>query len=187
MMNTKTILKVVAASILGLALTGCGKDNYNGTYSGTEIKLPQTQTQTGQTTQYPSQYPSQYYPQQNYYQQQSYRAVTAELKHDDEIVTGTYTITQPTSQYGGTTTTGTTAAETYRFEATAGTANSLTGVRLIPMSSGYNMGGGCVLEGTLAAVQDGRRLSGTLNPAQTGYQSYSTTCTPTQITLDRAK
>lgn len=178
-MSTKTILKVVAASILGLALTGCGKDNYNGTYSGTEIKLPQTQTQTGQTSQYQN-----YYPQQG---QQSYRAVTAELKHDDEIVTGTYTITQPTSQYGGTTTTGTTAAETYRFEATAGTANSLTGVRLIPMSSGYNMGGGCVLEGSLSAVQDGRRLTGTLNPAQTGYQSYSTTCTPTQITLDRAK
>lgn len=185
MLNTKKIVMVVTAAILGLGLSGCGKDNYNGSYSGTEIKLPQTaQTQTGQTQ------PS-YYPQQNYYSQQSFRAVTAELSHDGELVTGTYTITQQQNQYyqqpGTTGTSGTGMQETYRFEANADSSDQLTAVRLIPMSSGYGMGGGCVLEGTLAAVQDGRRLSGTLNPAQMGYQSMSNYCYPTQITLDRAK
>lgn len=183
MLNTKKIVMLVTASILGLGLSGCGKDNYNGSYSGTEIKMPQSATQTGQTQ----------YPQQNYYQQQSYRGVTAELSHDGEIVTGTYTVTQQANQYGyqqpgmtNTSGTGTGVTETYRFEANASGSDQLTAVRLIPMTSGY--GGGCVLEGSLAAVQDGRRLSGTLNPTQTGGQTYyQQNCAPTQITLDRAK
>jgi len=185
MLNMKKIVMVVTASILGLGLTGCGKDNYNGSYSGTEIKMPQSQTgQTGQT--------QNYYPQQNYYQQQSYRGVTAELSHDGEIVTGTYTITQQANQYGYqqpgmTNTSGTGVTETYRFEANASGSDTLTAVRLIPMTSGYG-GSACVLEGSLAVVQDGRRLSGTLNPTQAGGQTYyQTNCAPTQITLDRAK
>ncbi len=184
MFNAKKISMMVTASILGLALTGCGKDNYNGNYSGTEIKMPATQTgQTGQTGQ-----PGQpgYYPTNNYYnQQQSYRGVTAELHHDGEIVTGTYNITP--NQYGGVQSQTTSVQqETYRFEANANTANQLTGVRLIPMSTSYYGGGGCVLEGNLTAVQDGRRITGTLNPTNTGYQSTNYLCGPTQITLDRA-
>lgn len=175
MMNSKKLMMVIAATVLGLGLTGCGRDNYDGAYSGSEIKMPQAQQQ-GQTGQ------QQYMPQMPMGGQ--YRGVTAELRHDGDIVTGTYNAAQ--QQYGQTIpgqTAG--AAETYRFEANARSANKLEGVRLIPMTS--MMGAGCVLEGSLEAVENGRRLTGTLQPANMGYQQMNTWCFPTQITLDRAK
>jgi hypothetical protein len=189
MFNTKKILMVVTASVLGLGLSGCGKDNYDGQYTGSEIQTPQEQPQAQ-----PQQPGSQYYPQNYNYnmQQPQYRQVTVNLSHNGDIVTGDYTaaantmgagMQYPQTQYpmngmmGGT--------ETYRLEATAKEANRLDDVRLIPTSN--NMyGSACVLQGSLAAVDDGARLQGTLSPVNVSTQtSTMQLCLPRQVTLDR--
>jgi hypothetical protein len=176
MFDTKKILIVTFAA---LGLTACGKDNYNGQYTGSEVKIPQS-GQTGQTG------GSQYGYGYSMYGTQ-YSAVTANLSHNGDVVTGQYEAQN--SMYGGGTynqypsSTGTTGTgQMYRFEATAKQANRLEGVRLIPLNS-YS--GGCILEGSLEAVDDGARITGTLNPANVGYQSGMYFCLPTQITLDR--
>lgn len=165
MMKSNKIL--IAVSLLALALTACGKDNYNGNYTGAEIKTPVAVS--GQTQQYGG--------------QSQYRQVSADLSHNGQIVTGTYNIVQPAYAQSQTPMS-TTNQETYRFEATANSADKLEGVRLIPMSS-YGSAGGCVLEGSLQAIENGRRLTGTLNPPAANYQWGGSMCMPTQVTLDR--
>jgi hypothetical protein len=189
MFNTKKILMVVTASVLGLGLSGCGKDNYNGQYTGSEIQMPQQQPQQQQPG-------SQYYPQNYGMQQQQYRQLTVNLSHNGDIVTGDYTAAANTAmgmgtqypsqyptQYPQTGMLG--AAETYRLEATAKDANRLDDVRLIPTSN--NMyGSACVLQGSLTAVDDGARLQGTLSPVNVSTQTSSIQlCLPRQVTLDR--
>ncbi len=179
MKNNKKILVLITASMLGLALSGCGRDNYNGNYTGSETKIPQA-GQAGQMG----------FPQMGM-GQQSFRGVTAALSHNGEIVTGTYTISQGVqqqNQFPGSTPVAVTP-ETYRFEANARGSNELTAVRLIPMTTGgFNtgFGAGCALEGTLTAVENGRRITGTLNPTAMNMNMMSNLCFPTQITLDRA-
>ncbi len=162
MMKRNKIL--ITVSFLALALTACGKNNYNGNYTGAEIKTPVAVS--GQT--------------QGYGGQSQYRQVSADLSHNGQIVTGTYNIVQPS--YGQTQTPTTGSQETYRFEANANSSDKLEAVRLIPMNS-YS--GGCVLEGSLSAIENGRRLTGTLNPPAANYQWGGSTCMPTQVTLDR--
>ncbi len=182
MRNTKKMMMTLAVALLGLGLSACGRDSYNGAYSGTQIRMPQQQQQPGQN--------GQQVPMPNPYMGTTtqYSGVTADLRHDGDIVTGTYD-TNP-QQAGTQFQTGMAGQqETYRFEATARTANRLEGVRLIPLNSMNSMmGGGCVVEGTLEAIENGRRLTGTLNPSNMGYQTNNSwMCGPLQITLDRAK
>jgi hypothetical protein len=166
-MKTKKIGILLPLVVLGLGLSGCGKDNYNGTYTGTAIR---TTGQTGGNSQVPTQSNVQY------------QQVSANLQHNRDIVSGTFTLTMmqggmwnqnqqwnQNNMMGG---------ESYRFEASARESDRLTDVRLMPMN-GY----GCMLTGTLESIQNGRRLRGTLSP--TGGQNGSWGCGATEVTLDR--
>jgi hypothetical protein len=184
MLNSKKILMVVAASVLGLSLSGCGKDNYNGQYTGSEITIPQ-QGQAQQQQQLPNQPPTPYYPQGNYMMGQQYRQVTVNLSHNGDIVTGDYTATNTAmgANYPSQMPMNNGMTETYRLEATARNANRLDEVRLIPMNNMY--GSNCILQGALDAVEDGARLQGTLSPVNVTTQTGMSYCAPKQVTLDR--
>jgi hypothetical protein len=187
MLNAKKILMVVTASVLGLGLSGCGKDNYNGQYTGSEISIPQQgqQQQPLPNQPLPNQPQTPYYPQGQYMGQQ-YRQVTVNLSHNGDIVTGDYTATNTGMggmNYPSQMPMNSGMNETYRLEATARSANRLDEVRLIPMNNMY--GSNCILQGALDAVEDGARLQGTLSPVNVTTQSGMGYCAPKQITLDR--
>jgi len=146
MLNKKLWMVAFAA----LAFTGCGKNDFNGTYTGYET---QSAGSVGGTVGNYGGYAT---------------PVTLQLKQEDDFVTGSYSA--QSSYSGGQSMTG-------QFTASAKDADKLTNVQLVlSYSSGaggypnqgygsypnYNTGGS-FYSGELSSQNDGRSLSGTLN------------------------
>ncbi len=140
---------------LALGLTGCGKDNYQGTYTGTEIRAAGT---VGGTT-----------TQQNYgYGQNMARAVTLTLSNNGDVVSGTYQVTQ-SSMYGGTQPgqpgqTGYGTQESYQFTGSTASSGQITNVMLIS-TGGYSQYSMCFMQGSLSSSNHGQQITGTLTSA----------------------
>ncbi len=133
--QTRIILAVVGA----LALSACGRDRFNGTYTGFET------SQFGGASQ-----------------------ATLVLKENDGAVTGTYTVTGQGGTQTGQLTGSAQDSDTLNnvtlvMSATTPAAN--TGTNTGFPVYGNNMGsmGQGFFTGTLASANDGRQLNGTLN------------------------
>lgn len=144
MLKANRVLMAIAAMILSLGLTGCGKDKYEGNYTGVEMR---SMTQAG-TTPTPTQ------------QQTQARQVTLTLTSNGDSVTGTYT---PAPLYnGGMNGSVNGSSETYQLTANSSNSGQLTNVMIFP-APGNTMNSGCVIQGTLASQDHGQTLSGTLS------------------------
>jgi hypothetical protein len=175
MFKTNKVLLTIAAMTLTAGLTGCGKDNYQGTYTGYELRLPATATGTGGTT----------VPQTGYtgygYGAQQARAVTLTLTNSGDAVTGTYTVTTPA--YGGTTTAGI-PAETYSFNGSSANSGSISNIMLFSTTGsygGYSQYSMCIMQGTLSSQNHGQTITGTLTAAP----SAASNCGSLQLNLTR--
>ena len=142
----KNQMKVLLAVLGALAMSACGKSNFNGTYTGYE---------TGMNGASPA---------------------TLVLKEDGGSVTGTYTVTQTQSMFGGQAG----GSQSGQLTASAEGKDSLTNVTLImstttpaannangqpwsqPLSNNTGSMSGGFFTGSLASANDGRQLSGTL-------------------------
>lgn len=166
MLKSKKVLMAIAAITLAAGLTGCGRDNYQGTYTGYEIRS-QSSTTTGGTQ-----------PTMGY---NAARAVTLTLSNNGDVVTGTYQVTQ--SQYGGYTggTAMTGQAESYQFTASSDQSNQLSNVMLISTSGFYSTYSNCQMQGTLSSQNRGQVVSGTLTSAA----GAASNCGSLQISLTR--
>ena len=170
MLKTKKVLMAIAAMSLTLGLMGCGKDNYQGTYTGYEIRAQGTTTGTTTPT-------SGYNTGYNSYN--AARAVTLTLSNNGDVVSGTYQVTQPS--YGGTTTTGTYgAAESYQFTGSSQTSGQISNIMLVS-TGGYSQYSNCFMQGTLSSQNHGQTLSGTLTAAASGASN----CGSLQLSLTR--
>lgn len=135
MLNKKLMMVALAA----VALSACGKNDFNGTYTGYE-------TQSGSTGGMGMGYPT---------------PVTLNLKQNDEYVTGTYT-SQAQFQ-GGQSMTGQFSASAKSSDKLDNVQLIMTA------SGGQWNGGmpgngmGSFFSGSLSSQDDGRRLTGTLN------------------------
>ncbi len=156
MLKTNKVLLAITAMTLSFGLTGCGKDNYQGTYTGYEVLgQAQTTTTTGGTN-------PQYYPQAGY----GTNMVTLTLTDSGNVVSGTYSVTsayQTTGQYPQTG-----AAMTSQFQASAENSGSLSNVSLLKISQ-YG-GQPCLYTGSLSSSNHGQTINGTLNAAATSGQ-----------------
>ena len=159
MMKTNKVLMAALATILAAGLSGCGRDNYQGTYTGYEVR--NQATVAGQTQ-----------PTQVGYSQA--RSVSLVLTNNGDVVSGTYTVTNTNNgsyypQQGGNTNLG---QEVYQFTASSEQSNQLTNVMLFSSGSSMSTGGGygysmysnCLMQGTLQAQNKGQIVSGTLSP-----------------------
>jgi hypothetical protein len=150
MLKTKNVLLAIAALSLSFGLTGCGKDNYQGTYTGTEIRAAAT---TGGTT-----------TNNNYYGQNMARAVTLTLSNSGDVVSGTYQVTQ-SQMYGGQTgQTGYGTQESYQFTGSSSSSGQITNVMLIS-TGGYSQYSQCFMQGSLSSSNHGQQITGTLTSA----------------------
>lgn len=154
MLNKKLVMVALAA----VALSACGKNDFNGTYTGYETA---SGTQSGYGM--------------------GATPVTLNLKQNDEFVTGTYTA--QSSMYTG----GQSQSVTGQFSASAQNSDKLDNVQLIVSQSGYGgyngyptgsgsgyYGSGQIYSGSLSASDDGRRLQGTLNMMGGSYGGMTT-------------
>lgn len=180
-MRRNKIALLVATAILGIGLSSCGKDSYDGNYTGYEIEVnqaannqPQNQYPNQPQNQYPNQYPN--YPQNGGYGNNQSSVVEAKLNSSGETVTGTYTLAANTYQYNQNSST----PISYQLTANSTSSGSLSNVMLIPTGNGSNMGmSSCVLTGSLSSSNSGKTITGTLSPLNAGY------CKSKQITLNR--
>lgn len=165
MFKTKKISVAIAAAALVMGLSGCGKDNYQGTYTGYEIRSQGT-TGTGTTGVGYSQA----------------RAVTLTLSNNGDVVTGTYQVTN-TNTYSGNTGNTNLAQETYQFTASSEQSGQLTNVMLISTGGGYGYSqySNCLMQGSLTSQNRGQVVNGTLSAA-TGAASN---CGSLQLSLTR--
>lgn len=164
-----------------LALSSCGKNDFNGRYTGYETVTPNAQNSQLGYNSYMYGVGNQSYP------------VTLELREDDDQVRGSYRLHD---------------GSTGDFRASASGADKLNNIRLTitQMGTGQVQGGNmpqwntlpsvsmsyCNLyTGELKASNNGRRIEGTLvsQTTQQGqsqfYTGFAAPCTNKQITLDR--
>lgn len=180
MMKSNRVLLAVAAVTLAMGLTGCGKDKYDGTYTGFEVRSVTTQgaqpTPTVGTG------------------MSSARAVTVTLANNGDAVTGTYQVTMsngvgsmgyngynsysPYSPYAMGNMSG--AGESYQLTASSAQSGSLTNVMLVS-TGGYSMYSNCLMQGSLTSENHGQTLSGTLSSPS----SAASNCGTIQLTLTR--
>lgn len=160
MSNQKKILMAVAVAVLGLS--SCGRENYNGTYTGYQMAAQTTGT-------------SSYYN----YSMAGNSAVTASLTSNGDSVTGTYQLTGGSSYYNTST--------SYQLTANSSQSGQLTAVTLIPTSNMYNNTGCGFLTGTLTTSNKGQMITGTLTPSGAAAYSgaQSSMCPSVQISLTR--
>jgi hypothetical protein len=158
MTNTKKIFLAIATVTLSLGLTGCGKDNYEGTYTGLELPVASTTTPT--PTQGGYQYPNQYPNQTSYgYGQYGANQVSLTLTNNGDVVSGNYTVTSTGMNSGYGNTSGT-------FRANSSNSGSLSDVYLLKSApGGYQQ---CIYQGSLSSTNHGQTLTGTLSTAQVG-------------------
>lgn len=170
MLKTNQVLTALAAVALSVGLTGCGKDNYQGTYQGFE-QLSSAQTaQTGQN--------GQPIPQYNYnYQNNQANMVTLTLTNNGDAVTGTYSVTQ---SYGNMYQTPMNMGNTTsQFTASSENSGSLSNVMLYRNVNGM----ACLYTGTLTSSNHGQTITGTLSsPSANQSGAWGASCS--QITLN---
>lgn len=188
-MLNKKLLMVVMGS---LALSACGKNNYNGTYTGYETSA----ASAAQTTNTGMQQGG-YYPQQN--MGGGTGIVTLTLKQDGDIVSGTYATQVSNSGYNTGYGNAGSSNGSGTFSASSQKSNSLDNVQLaitygsVTGSAGsyspYGNTGGttCILSGNLQSSNDGKSLSGTLNMIGGGqqYSPYGSACSSKTLMLNR--
>lgn len=183
MMKANRVLFTIATVALAMGLTGCGKDKYDGTYTGYQIRLPAASPSGTPTTNY------------NYGTTTPASPVTVTLANNGDSVTGTYQVTMSngvgTSGYNGYNTGNNTgynngaynAGESYQFNASSASAGSLTNVMMIPTTVAYgSLNSNCgVLQGSLTSQNKGQTLSGTLSP----LPGAASNCGALQLQLTR--
>jgi len=168
MLKTNKVLMAIAAMTLAAGLTGCGRENYQGTYTGYEQKLATTGTTGTFTGSGGMNQPS---------------LVTLTLTDSGNVATGSYTVSQsyqmspfPTNQ----------GQQTQAGQFTASTENSgsLTNVQLMRFEA---MGGSaCLYTGSLSSSNRGQTINGTLtSPSASQSGSNMNMCPSIQISLTR--
>lgn len=169
MLNQKKILMAVAVAVLGLS--SCGRDNYNGTYTGYQTASAVTTTGTPQTG----------YPQTGYYSQNGSGTVTASLSNNGDVVTGTYQV-----QPSGYTSMGM-GSQSYQVQANSAQSSQLSNVVLIPTTSMYSAAQCGAFTGSLSSSNHGQILSGTLTPGGMPGMSgaQNSMCPPVTVSLTR--
>jgi hypothetical protein len=173
MLKTNQVLLAVA-SLLAIGLSGCGKENYQGTYTGYDVASASTTAPTGTTGYNPNTPPVNQAP----------RTVTLTLSNNGDLVSGTYTAAATNQFNGGYSTynSGFSTGATYTFSASSSTSGQLTNVTMIPSAStGGSSYSSCALQGSLSSSDKGQSITGTLSPF--GYANSG--CTAITINLTR--
>ena len=185
-------VSLLALGFVTLAFSSCGRNDFNGRYTGFETTVANPATAQPQQQQ-PGTNPVNTGWNNNaiwgvgaFGANQSY-PVTLELREDNDQVRGNYRLAD--GSFGD-------------FRASAAGADRLTNVRLTitQVGTGQVNGGGvpqfnvaptysmsfCNLyTGELRATNRGRRIEGTLNSQNTNNQVFATPCFNKQISLDR--
>ncbi|MBS1962209.1 MAG: hypothetical protein JST04_08335 [Bdellovibrionales bacterium] len=163
----KKILMTVSVATLAVGLSGCGRDNYQGTYTGFEV--PTASNTTTGTTQNGG-YNTGYYNMQP-------SQVSLTLSDNGNVVTGTYTTT---SSYGGYQTQyNQYGNQPSQFTASSENSGSLSNVSLLRYMNGQT----CFYQGSLASSDHGRQITGSLSSAMSGTSGAWAGVCPT-ITLN---
>lgn len=172
MSNMKKILMTVSAAVLAVGLTGCGKDNYQGTYTGFEVPTAAAPT-AGTTTQNGGYNTGAYYNQQP-------SQVTLTLSDNGNVVSGTYTVT---SMYGGMQgqmgQMGQYGNQPSQFTASSENSGQLSNVSLLRYMNGQT----CFYQGSLSSSNHGQQITGSLSSAMSGTSGAWGAMCPT-ITLN---
>lgn len=164
MLKTKKVMLAIAAITLAAGLSGCGRDNYQGTYTGYEMK-----TAAAGTTGYGGSYAN------------PTSMVTLTLSNNNDLATGTY---QVTPSYGTGFNTGTTTPQTPgQFQASTEQSGSLTNVQLMRFDTFG--GSACLYTGSLSSANKGQTINGTLSSPSTVSGGQMNMCPSIQLSLTR--